>query len=802
MIKPAFLPLFAVSLAALAQPAPKLTSISPQWIQRGTTVEATLAGENLGGVTQFIFDGEPGLSATNLPPPEMPKPAVTIESTGGGITRADPRPPRDAKRLVVKVTAGIEASLSPRELRVIAPGGVSNPLELNVGQWPEVAKRGPNATIQEAQPIDLPAVISGVLNAAAETNMFRFKAAKGQDLVFEVDAARKGSPLDSSLTLVDPNGRELARNEDALNLDSLLFFTMPDDGDYILQLRDYRFRGGNDYFYRLYAGPIPYVESIFPFGGQRGKTVQIALAGHNLAGTTAMTLNIDAKAPRGRQEIRAKTSLFPFDVSDLTEIIEAEPNDAVTNAQVVTVPLVINGRIGTPKDVDRFRFKSGTDQKLVCEVAASRLGSKLDALLILSDTNSAVLQQNDDANGPDARLELDAKKGAEYLLALRDLTDRGGDRFGYRLSIRPPSGAAVAGFLARFLPDTPRVARDGTAKVRCEVTRNGGFEGPVRFTLAEAPTGVFAEPLVVPNSPSSGILLISATKDAPLGSFPLKLTASGVIGGKTVSVRAEPLIGDKPVRRAYLTVLETAPFRVDLATLSATLEQGQSTTIDVLAERREGFAGDLKLVAEGFEAGRDPLSKSFDGGEAVIKGGETLGKMTLKPKMDSQIGTRTIVVRCEATVDGQLVTQYTQPMPISVTQYPLIVSSTLSRLSVTALPPSSMSAASEAETKIKVDRRAGFEGDVELAIEGLPAGIKSELAKIPAGAAETTLKLVATDKAPVGTNLTLTVVATAAFNDRTYKTRTAPVTLTISAPEPLQLATNAPPATATPPGSK
>jgi len=141
-------------------------------------------------------------------------------------------------------------------------------------------------------------------------------------------------------------------------------------------------------------------------------------------------------------------------------------------------------------------------------------------------------------------------------------------------------------------------------------------------------------------------------------------------------------------------------------------------------------------------------------------------------------------------------------MPISVTQYPLIVSSTLSRLSVTALPPSSMSAASEAETKIKVDRRAGFEGDVELAIEGLPAGIKSELAKIPAGAAETTLKLVATDKAPVGTNLTLTVVATAAFNDRTYKTRTAPVTLTISAPEPLQLATNAPPTTATTPGAK
>src|SRR5437667_8609220 len=89
--------------SALAQPAPKLTSISPEWIQRGTTTEVTLVGENLGGVTQFIFDGEAGLSATNVPPPEAPKPALTIEATGGGITRAEPAPPRDDKRLVVKV---------------------------------------------------------------------------------------------------------------------------------------------------------------------------------------------------------------------------------------------------------------------------------------------------------------------------------------------------------------------------------------------------------------------------------------------------------------------------------------------------------------------------------------------------------------------------------------------------------------------------------------------------------------------------------------------------------------------------
>ena len=64
-------------------------------------------------------------------------------------------------------------------------------------------------------------------------------------------------------------------------------------------------------------------------------------------------------------------------------------NGDLTNAQNIAVPGVVNGRIGAPKDVDRFRFKSSSYQKLVCEVAAARFGSKLDALLILSDAGGS-----------------------------------------------------------------------------------------------------------------------------------------------------------------------------------------------------------------------------------------------------------------------------------------------------------------------------------------------------------------------------------------------------------------------------
>ena len=117
------------------------------------------------------------------------------------------------------------------------------------------------------------------------------------------------------------------------------------------------------------------------------------------------------------------------------------------------------------------------------------------------------------------------------------------------------------------------------------------------------------------------------------------------------------------------------------------------------------------------------------------------------------------------------------------------------------LPPGSTSAAGEALSAIKATRRAGFAGDIELTVEGLPAGVKSDVSKIAAGASETTLKLNATEKAEAGTNFTLTVVGSFVFNDRNYKARTGKIALSVTPPEQTEVATNAPPAAVTTPAS-
>jgi hypothetical protein len=305
----------------------------------------------------------------------------------------------------------------------------------------------------------------------------------------------------------------------------------------------------------------------------------------------------------------------------------------------------------------------------------------------------------------------------------------------------------------------------------------------VRFAFEDLPSGVYAFPLVIPSGPSSGIMILSAASDAPLGSFPLRLVATAEIAGKTVTRPVEGLAGDAPVRRTYLSVMGRVPFSVDLVTLDISLEQNQTATLEVLAQRNGGFSGDIKLVAEGFAAGREGISRNFSGGEVVLKAGEVLGKIPLTAKLDSEVGTRTIVVRGEASVEGVTLAQYTLPIPATIYQVPFVISSTLARLSVTALQPGSKSAAAETQTTLKLERRAGFTGEVDLKLEGLPGGIESTLEKIPANVAETTLKLLATDKA-VPTNYTIKVTAAGSFNDRTYKSVTGGINLIVAAPEP------------------
>jgi hypothetical protein len=113
------------------------------------------------------------------------------------------------------------------------------------------------------------------------------------------------------------------------------------------------------------------------------------------------------------------------------------------------------------------------------------------------------------------------------------------------------------------------------------------------------------------------------------------------------------------------------------------------------------------------------------------------------------------------------------------------------KLSALALPTNSPSAANRTEFVVKVERR-GYEGEVTLALEGVPPGVQATVQPIAAKAKEATIQMLVTDKAPAGKDHSIAVTASYTHADRTWRQKTTPVTLTIAAPAMETASTNAP----------
>lgn len=78
-----------------------------------------------------------------------------------------------------------------------------------------IDEKEPNDQPDQAGQVTLPALIKGAIHpagdAARDADVFRFSAKAGEQWVFEVNAARKGSPLDSKLEVLDAAGQPVPR---------------------------------------------------------------------------------------------------------------------------------------------------------------------------------------------------------------------------------------------------------------------------------------------------------------------------------------------------------------------------------------------------------------------------------------------------------------------------------------------------------------------------------------------------------------------------------------------------------------
>ncbi len=218
------------------------------------------------------------------------------------------------------------------------------------------AQRPPD---EEELRITVPCTMNGQI-AAGEVNRYRFQATKGQRLVISVKARQlvpyvaDGVPgwFQAVLKLYDANGKEVAYNDDFhCSPDPVLYYEVPEDGEYLLTINEALFRGRESFVYRITIGELPFVTSIFPLGGRVGEPVTIEMNGWNLEKTTLAPPPKDATP--GHHLIAATDGKLvsndvPFALDTLPECLDTEPNDEPSKAQQVTLPIIVNGRADRP----------------------------------------------------------------------------------------------------------------------------------------------------------------------------------------------------------------------------------------------------------------------------------------------------------------------------------------------------------------------------------------------------------------------------------------------------------------------
>jgi len=216
------------------------------------------------------------------------------------------------------------------------------------------------------------------------------------------------------------------------------------------------------------ASPLaPNLALPMPMGAQRGAVVELTLTGTNLAGPLGVVTSFPAKitipkdnnngqdnaklrvqidvpatAALGYGTIHLATSrgisnprLFCID--DLPQIVETGMNRSAATAQAVPVPGVVCGRVDAQK-ATVFKFAAKAGQRLAFDLIGRRLGCPLDAqMAIIHEESGRMVAYDHDAPGlqTDPRIVHTFKADGNYLIEIKDVLNRGGADYAFRLRI-------------------------------------------------------------------------------------------------------------------------------------------------------------------------------------------------------------------------------------------------------------------------------------------------------------------------------------------------------------------------------
>ncbi len=616
----------------------QVTSTHPVAVQRGATAEVKLNSNFTLDETYAVFFNKRGLKMTFLEEKPIKAPRRGRGSVGTPFR--------------FRVEAPEDQPPGVYEYRVATKQAVSSVAQLLITPYPVVIEeKKQNGSPETAQEVAFPVAVCGVCEAFEDVDCYRFTAKAGQELTFEIYAQRvtdkihsmvvKGPRIylmDPILTLIGPNGQVVAQNDNFHGGDSFIAQKLTMDGQYTLEVRDARYAGNGRYSYCVEIADAPYAHALFPMAVQHDSAAQVEVIGHMLGDMPPAKISADASKDLGWTHVqietpRGRTNPVSLLISPHPQQVEVEGNNSIAEANEITFPIGVNGRLNEADDIDYYSFDAKKGQRLVFEIEANRHGSPLDSVLELYDSEGKLLTEADDLSTlktKDSRLFWTPPADGKYAVAVRDLESRGGPRFVYHLraEVAEPNFEMFGEYYYAFLAPGSRMIWFA------RVERQNGFDGPVAVEVENLPPGVTATTVTIPHGMSHCGVILSAAKDAKIDASLVRIRGRAKIQGENGQEREivrygrvtceQQSSGGGQARWLIDTQIVGVTGPLDLTRVTAqpqeiTLKPGQSAEIDVKIERAEGFTAPVTL-AMSFDYFKNKFGEQLPPGVAMSSG--------------------------------------------------------------------------------------------------------------------------------------------------------------------------------------
>lgn len=207
--------------------------------------------------------------------------------------------------------------------------------------------------------------------------------------------------------------------------------------------------------------PMPRLDRIQPLGAVAGAQVELEIQGADLEDVVSLVFDhpgltavpVMGKDRRYQIKIAADVPVGTYDVwvngkfgisnprlfsvlRDLADVAEVEPNNSLDKAQPLPINAVVHGS-SDQNDQDLFRFPGRRGQRLTLQCRAGKLDSSMDPTLTLTTAAGMLVAANGDHFGRDSLIDVTLPADGDYVVAVSDLSFRGGHPYQLIVSDAP-----------------------------------------------------------------------------------------------------------------------------------------------------------------------------------------------------------------------------------------------------------------------------------------------------------------------------------------------------------------------------